>query len=69
MRPSPQTYSVDEVAAVLGISHGLVYALVVRDEFPIRHLRFGRRIKFVKADVERYLAGTGDQPPAEDAKR
>ncbi len=36
------TLSIDEVAAVLGISRGLVYGLVGRGELP--SIRFGRRI-------------------------
>lgn len=44
------TLSVDDVAAILGISRGLVYGLVARGELP--GIRFGRRILVPKRAVD-----------------
>jgi len=41
-KPERLTYSVEEVAEVLGISRAFVYECVNRGEIP--HLRIGRRI-------------------------
>ena len=44
------TLSIDDVAAILGISRGLVYGLVARGELP--SIRFGRRIVVPKRAVD-----------------
>ncbi|HAY87696.1 MAG TPA: DNA-binding protein [Micrococcus luteus] len=41
----------------LGIGRSLAYALVQRDEFPVRVLRLGTRRLVSRVELERYLAG------------
>lgn len=58
------TYSVDEVAAILGISRSAVYDCIARGEIPAR--RLGRRIVVVRAALETFLAesdGPRRSPP------
>ena len=59
-RPESQTYSADEVAAILGIGRSTVYERVQRGVFPIRALPGLGRVRFAKADVDRYLTSTDD---------
>ncbi len=47
------TLSIDEVAAILGISRGLVYGLVARGELPSIRLR--RRIVVLRRALEALL--------------
>ena len=55
-RPARLTYSVDEVADVLGLSRSKTYELVARGELPIVPLA-GRRKLIARATVERLLGG------------
>jgi len=57
-RPSPlnnerRTYTVTEVAVLLGISRSTAYECVRRGEIPSR--RFGRRIVVLRHELERLL--------------
>ena len=60
-RPLPRlnrrTYTVPEVAALVGISRSTAYECVRRGEIPSR--RFGRRIVVLRHDLE-HLLGTAD---------
>lgn len=61
MKPfGTQTYSVHEVAALLGVSRNKVYASVRRNEIP--HRRLGRRIIFPIAMVNNWLHGKDPEP-------
>jgi excisionase family DNA binding protein len=53
------TITVEEAAAILGISRSLAYELVRRGILP--HLRLARRIVISRRVVERMIDGT-DQP-------
>jgi excisionase family DNA binding protein len=58
------TYSVDEVAAILGISRSTVYECIARGEIPAK--RIGRRVIVVRAALEAFLTGPDHScgPPA-----
>jgi excisionase family DNA binding protein len=47
------TYTVSEVAAVLGISRTTAYECIHRGEIPAR--RFGRRVVVLRHELERLL--------------
>jgi len=53
-RPSRLTYSVEEVAEVLGLSRSKTYELVARGEIPAVPLA-GRRKLIARATVDRLL--------------
>lgn len=53
----PATLSIPAAAERLGIGRSLAYALVQRDEFPVRVLRLGTRRLVSRVELERYLAG------------
>ena len=58
------TYSVDEVAAILGISRSAVYDCIARGEIPAK--RLGRRLVVVRAALETFLSesdGARRSPP------
>jgi excisionase family DNA binding protein len=48
------TFTVDEVAAQLGISRSAVYDCIARGEIPAK--RLGRRVVVVRAALEAFLA-------------
>lgn len=48
-----RTYTVDEVAAIVGISRSTAYECVRRGEIPSR--RFGRRIVVLRHELDRLL--------------
>lgn len=48
------TYSIDDVAALLGISRSTAYECVRRGELPAR--RFGRRVVVMRRELEELLA-------------
>jgi excisionase family DNA binding protein len=50
-------YSVDEVAALLGVNRLTVYSAIKRNEAPFPIVRIGRRIVVPKAAVDRMLGG------------
>ena len=54
-RVGPQTYSVEEAAAHLGIGRTLAYELIRRAEFPIPVIRLGRRIVVPRAALDALL--------------
>ncbi len=47
--------SINDVARLLGVSRGTVYALIRRGE--INPLRVGERARFSLGEIRRYLAG------------
>jgi excisionase family DNA binding protein len=49
-----KTYSVEEVAAQLGVSRGLAYELARRGEIPV--LKLGRRMVIPRAAFDEWLA-------------
>ena len=55
--PEPATLSIPAAAERLGIGRSLAYALVQRDEFPVRILRLGQRMRVSRVELDRYLAG------------
>jgi excisionase family DNA binding protein len=54
------TMTVDEAAALLGISRGLAFEAVKRGELP--HLRIGKRILIVRSMLEALLEGDTNAP-------
>ena len=54
--PARRTYSVDEVAQVLGLSRSKTYELVAQGAIPVVPLA-GRRKLIARVTVERLLAG------------
>jgi len=62
------TYTVDEVAAIVGISRSAVYDSIARGEIPAK--RLGRRIVVVKLALEEFLADyDGARHPPTDGNR
>ena len=55
--PEPATLSVPEAGRLLGIGTSLAYDLARRDEFPVRILRLGQRMRVSRVELDRYLAG------------
>ncbi|WP_409480557.1 helix-turn-helix domain-containing protein [Micrococcus luteus] len=55
--PEPATLSVPEAGRLLGIGKSLAYDLARRDEFPVRILRLGQRMRVSRVELDRYLAG------------
>lgn len=64
---TPQTFTVPEVAAMLGVDPSTVYAAVRGNDpnFPIPWLRVGRRVLFARHAAEGVL---GPLPDAEAAQ-
>ena len=54
---SAATLSVPEAGRLLGIGKSLAYDLARRDEFPVRILRLGQRMRVSRVELDRYLAG------------
>lgn len=57
MAETPSTYTVDEVAALLGVNRLTVYSAIKRDEAPFPTFKIGRRYVIPRAAVDRFLAG------------
>ena len=56
MEQGPWTFTVDEVAKLLGISRTLAYELVSRKVLP--SIRLGRRIVVPRKALEEFLGGS-----------
>ncbi len=56
----PQTYSLDDVAAVLGKSRYWLASQVRAGKLP--HLRTGRTVRFTEAHVQQILAAVEQRP-------
>ncbi len=56
-QPDRLTYTVEEAAAVLGISRAFAYEAVHRGEIP--HLRLGRRILIPRSALTRLVESAG----------
>ena len=54
LNPGRLTFTVDEVAALLGLSRSAVYDCIARGELPAK--RLGRRVLVVRAALEAFLA-------------
>jgi excisionase family DNA binding protein len=61
----PVTYSVEEVAAMLGIARGKAYEHVRSGDIP--SIRMGRRLLIPRARFHTWLDGHTQPPPAEVA--
>lgn len=46
-------YSVDELAALIGVSRGVIYKLVKKNEIP--YTKIGERILFRRDSIEKWL--------------
>lgn len=57
VRALGMTTDVETAAQVLGIGRTLAYELVRSDAFPVRLLRFGRRVVVPVADLLKLLEG------------
>lgn len=53
----PATYTIEELAALLGIGRASAYEAARRDALPVPVCRVGRRLFVLRADVDRFLAG------------
>jgi excisionase family DNA binding protein len=60
LNPGQLTFTVEEAAALLGISKSTAYEAAHRGELPV--LRFGRRLVVTRTTIEALL-GLGNQPP------
>jgi excisionase family DNA binding protein len=67
MEENRAVLTVEEVAAVLGISRGLAYAAVREGHLP--HIRIGRRILVPVAALERFLEQAGQAEVTPSATR
>jgi excisionase family DNA binding protein len=56
------THTVEEAAALLGISRNSAYEAVRRGQLPV--LRIGRRLVVPRAALDRILSGATTAPPA-----
>lgn len=54
---APATYSVDEVAALLGVNRLTLYTAIRKGESPVPVIKIGRRLVVPKAALERVLQG------------
>ena len=61
----PVTYSVEEVAAMLGIARGKAYEHVHNGDIP--SIRMGRRLLIPRVRFHTWLDGHTQPPPAEVA--
>ncbi len=61
------TYTVPEVAELLGISRSSAYECVRRGEIPA--LTLGRRVLIAKAAIDHLLSGTPDERVAREFRR
>jgi excisionase family DNA binding protein len=52
-----ETWTVAEACRRLGIGTSTGYALIARDEFPVRIVHIGGTRKILKAELTRYLEG------------
>lgn len=56
----PATLSIPDAAQLLGIGRNLAYDLARNDQFPVRILRLGQRMRVSRVELDRYLAGGED---------
>jgi excisionase family DNA binding protein len=49
------TYSLAELATLLGVGYTTAHELALRDALPVHPIRVGRLYRFAKADVDRLL--------------
>ena len=60
---APSTYTVDEAAALLGVSRLTIYAAVRRNDTPFPVFRVGDRVLIPRAALDRLLAGEPETVP------
>lgn len=58
----PQTLTVPQVAAIVGVSEWAVYTHIRAGDFPIPHLTVGRKILFARAAVDAVLGRSEAHP-------
>ena len=51
----PATYTLSQLAALIGCSYTVAHEMAQRDALPIPHLRIGRRYLFRRSDVHALL--------------
>jgi excisionase family DNA binding protein len=61
LAPERGTYSIEEVAARLGIDRGTAYRLAKSDDLPVPVLRLGKRRVVGRAALDRVLSGETPQ--------
>ncbi len=59
-RPKPLA-SVEEAAAILGVSRATLYRQIERGQLPLPVYRLGRRMRIPRLQLERFLRG--ELPP------
>jgi excisionase family DNA binding protein len=64
MDAKPRTYSIPEVARLLGLGRSAAYAAAERGDLPVPVLRIGRRLVVPRAPLDRLLDGAADPRPA-----
>jgi predicted DNA-binding transcriptional regulator AlpA len=63
MTPEAGLWSLQKLAAFLGISPKTIYAERYRGTFPIPAVRIGKHLRFDPHDVERFLADAKESAP------
>ena len=63
-----QTYTIDEVAALLGISRNSAYLAARNNRLPVAVIRIGKRMMVRKSEFDRLLGGGIAAPLARDAE-
>jgi len=62
-KPERQTYTIEEVARLLGINRSTCYELARYDRLPVPVIRLGKRMVLGKAALDRLLAGDPGKSP------
>jgi len=64
MERNKSTWTIPEVAEILGIARNTAYELAARDELPVRTIRLGRRVLVSKKELEAFLGGDPVDSPS-----
>jgi excisionase family DNA binding protein len=62
-RPGSQTYTIDQLSELLGLSRNSTYAAAAKGDLPFPVIRVGKRLIAPKRSVDRML-GIGEPPEA-----
>jgi excisionase family DNA binding protein len=56
-RPMRRTYTIEEVAALLGLSRNSAYMAARADRLPVPVIKIGKRMMVSRAALDRFLDG------------
>ena len=56
-RAMRRTYTIDEAAALLGLSRNAAYVAAREDRLPVRIIKIGKRMLVSRAALDRFLDG------------